>query len=444
MLKWKLKVKTSAFFWSVLKAFFISLIILINPLGLKTTSQNQSEMLYVDATASSFDAMNEVATVILIDDETIEKGGYNFPLSYRTLARILKTIDHHEPSAVFIDILQHHEHSSNLNSWLDQLRFSSEKFPIFLAQDLEFDTDERLNNKSSIRSKLKEHTILSPVSWKGASKAYPLFISNDNKEIPTTSMLMYKNYCQKNKCITDPNKEKDRFYDSMVVRWNNTISNNQNEFHKNTDKCQSKESSVINAIKRHVSYGFRTSNEIANARVRCSPILTISADYFLYSEARDNQELSVSIKDKFVFIGYDLNGSSDKIISPVHGQFPGVFFHAMSFVNLVTLGDAYWKSPKSIKGFNFTLIDIVQIISYFIALSLSFYIKNIFEFRKNELISRRLVYFSLSFMVFIAFIYFYVSKSSGPLNWIALTGVFSLCLSSLLRPAFYYFKNERL
>jgi len=439
--KWKLKVKTSAFLWSIFKAFFIALIILINPLGLKTTSQNQSEMLYVDATASSFDAKNEVATVILIDNYTLDKGGYSYPLSYRTLARILKTIDHHEPSAVFIDLFQHYEHSLNLNSWLNQLKFSSENFPIFLAQDLEFDTAERLSNKNNIRSKLKEYTIFSPASWKESSKAYPLFISSDNKKVPTTSMLMYKHYCQKNKCQTSPNKSENSFYDSMVVRWNNSISKNQHKFYKVPDKCNFQESSMINAIKRHVSYGFRTSSDIAADRVRCSPILTISAADILDDEARGNQNLNESIKSKFVFIGYNLDGSSDTVISPVHGQFPGVFFHAMSFINLVTSGDTYWKSPKAIGNYSFTLMDIIQVSFYFIALSLSFYIKSIFEAKKGGAINKRLVVCCFVVMAITFFIFLIVSNISGPLNWIALFGIFSLCLSSLIRPTFHYYKK---
>lgn len=97
----------------------------MNPLGLKTTSQDQSEMLFLDATASSFKAETELATIILIDDYTLDTYDLSYPLTYRTLSRILKEITRYKPDAVFIDLFQHYEHSPNLESWLNQLEVSS-------------------------------------------------------------------------------------------------------------------------------------------------------------------------------------------------------------------------------------------------------------------------------------------------------------------------------
>ncbi|MCV5959446.1 hypothetical protein OFO30_29110, partial [Escherichia coli] len=65
---------------SGLKALAIAFFILFNPLGLKNTSQEQSEMLYLDTTASTFDANLESAVVVLIDEYTLEKYHLNYPV----------------------------------------------------------------------------------------------------------------------------------------------------------------------------------------------------------------------------------------------------------------------------------------------------------------------------------------------------------------------------
>lgn len=61
------------------------------------------------------------------------------------------------------------------------------------------------------------------------------------------------------------------------------------------------------------------------------------------------------ISGKTVFVGFYNNNGSDLVQSPVHGDLPGVFRHAVAFENLVRLGEDYPSTPKTnlvtIKGF---------------------------------------------------------------------------------------------
>ncbi|WP_067096828.1 CHASE2 domain-containing protein [Marinomonas atlantica] len=446
LIEWLRPALTPAIEWlrfaalPLIKALTISSIILINPLGLKTTSQNQSEMLILDATASNFEADSKVATVILIDDYTIEKHGYSYPIGYRALSRILKTITYYNPKSVFIDIFQHYEHTPNLDNWLTQLEISSKEFPIFIGSDPDFDTEKRLNNEDSLRNKINKNTTLSPIIWRGLSKNYPLFITPDTKKeiTPTASMLMYKYYCETHTCSINPNIEEYKFYDPMIVRWNNTIHEDQSKFI--STKCKPRNNSFFKALDRHFTYGFRTSEEISEKRDVCSPILTILADSLLEQGALDNPALKNALKDKFIFIGYKLSGSSDVVISPVHDELPGVFFHAMSFINLVTMGDNYWKKSKPIDGYAFSYIDLYQNTLYFLALFLSFYMKNkVNNFRKIHIGKK---FTTIYLLILATTIYLILSKKTGPLDWIAFTGVFFLCLSSFITPAIYTIKNR--
>ncbi|MEF1281393.1 CHASE2 domain-containing protein [Vibrio fortis] len=159
----------SSAFYSMLQALLISALILINPLGLRNTSQEQSELVYLDVTASSFDAPLKSAVVVLIDEYAIEKRNLSYPVDYRNLSRILKAVSGYNPNSIFIDILQSYPHSDDLDYWARALKKAGENQPVFLAQDLDFDKSWRLNNTETARHKLNQSATLTPVSWRGES-----------------------------------------------------------------------------------------------------------------------------------------------------------------------------------------------------------------------------------------------------------------------------------
>ncbi|MEZ5931436.1 MAG: CHASE2 domain-containing protein [Alphaproteobacteria bacterium] len=54
--------------------------------------------------------------------------------------------------------------------------------------------------------------------------------------------------------------------------------------------------------------------------------------------------LGALFEGRVVMIGADIKGAPDLVLSPVHGQIPGVFLHAMALDNLIALGpDGYWR-----------------------------------------------------------------------------------------------------
>lgn len=62
-------------------------------------------------------------------------------------------------------------------------------------------------------------------------------------------------------------------------------------------------------------------------------------------ELRD--ELRELMQDKIVLVGFDFSGNADVVRSPVQGQLPGVYIHAMALDNLIEGNgtDVYWHSP---------------------------------------------------------------------------------------------------
>jgi CHASE2 domain-containing sensor protein len=71
----------------------------------------------------------------------------------------------------------------------------------------------------------------------------------------------------------------------------------------------------------------------------------IPGEAVLFASGPAQQEtLRALFEDRIVMIGADIKGAPDLIQTPVHGQIPGVFLHAMALDNLLERGiDGYWR-----------------------------------------------------------------------------------------------------
>lgn len=357
--------------YNFIVSFLIVAFLLFNFLGLQTSSNNHNEELILDITAPSFDINHNYSVVILIDSETLKKYEISYPLSYSKLSQILRVISNYDPKMVMIDILQNFKHpNSNESSiWLERLQKSSKKHPIFLA-----DNTVNKNEYSLFRNELNKNTIASPVTFFGPSNRYPLKIESNEGSVPTTALLMYKKNCEIEKKPCYGLFENDELFTlPMIVRWNADQHPNQKLHFEIPEQCNNLTSikHIINFFSKRVSYSLKTNDDRENLRNQCFPILTVSAKEVLALSAFESNVLEDAIRGKNVFLGYDIDGVNDKYFSPVHGQLPGVFYHAMALMNLHISSSGYWKSPSTIDGFNISIIDIIQSIVYLITLVLA-------------------------------------------------------------------------
>ena len=67
----------------------------------------------------------------------------------------------------------------------------------------------------------------------------------------------------------------------------------------------------------------------------------------LVREDAKKETLRRLFKDRIVMIGADIRGAPDLMQSPVHGQIPGVFYHAMALDNLLEYGPENQWRPLS-------------------------------------------------------------------------------------------------
>lgn len=420
---------------ALFKSTIIVSIILINPLGIKKTGQEQSEAIILDAQASSFEINENLAVIIVIDDEFINSKSLTYPITYLHLSKTLEQITDHKPRAVFIDILQHYVHSPNFDMWIEQLKESNKISPIYLAQDTEFDS--KFYNHNSVRKQVSKYSKPSPVSWAADINRYPMMI---NKNTKTASLLLYENYCKTTHELCK-NVSSNNFKETMIVRWNNSTHSKQGSFFNIPKECQKQKSSYYHSFYRHISYGYKSKKEIEEERIKCFPILTISAKE-LYNKERLFEIKSI-IKDKFVFLGYDLLASNDKVVSPVHSQLPGVFFHAMSFLNLVSLGENYWKSPTPIIH-ALSQHDINQAYFQLIILFISFASNSLLKKslsnkpkNKTNLLYNLKYIITVTTSISIAFFIFQSTQDNfNNINWVELVIITLMCIPIVFGPTY--------
>lgn len=81
----------------------------------------------------------------------------------------------------------------------------------------------------------------------------------------------------------------------------------------------------------------------------------IPGEAVLFASGEAQQEtLRALFEDRVVMIGADIKGAPDLVLSPVHGQIPGVFLHAMALDNLLERNiDGYWRPMPSLPQYSY-------------------------------------------------------------------------------------------
>ncbi|MCJ2377878.1 CHASE2 domain-containing protein [Vibrio sp. ZSDZ34] len=339
----------------------ILLVFIVDPLGIRNSAEDHYEDHILRLWSPFFSQqVSDDVVVILIDDQYIEATN-SYPVSYRNLTRMLKTISRFEPQSIFYDILQHHEHSDHLNRWLRTL--DSQTFPVFMASNTRYDTQERLDDPNSLRHKIANVAELAAVSWSAEGRYYPLSVSWNETKMHTVAAAMYKDWCTRTQqCNESTIGSMD---DSVIVQWTNKHADNQESYFPlgfecgdNTSQWQQLKDLLIVSL----TQGVQSEEDVdATLRKRCPPFLTIAASKISAPGAAGSPELKAAIQGKMVLVGYHVTGGADSVVSPVHGMLPGVYFHAMALDNLITLDGEYWRSPDDAGLFNLSMADIIEI-----------------------------------------------------------------------------------
>jgi hypothetical protein len=83
------------------------------------------------------------------------------------------------------------------------------------------------------------------------------------------------------------------------------------------------------------------------ARQECPYTLSLGYDRMVSGAGLESKDLERLLAGKLVMLGGHFRASSDWVDSPVHGQVPGVQFHAMALDNLIETGAEYRRNASS-------------------------------------------------------------------------------------------------
>lgn len=86
----------------------------------------------------------------------------------------------------------------------------------------------------------------------------------------------------------------------------------------------------------------------AGQRQECPYTLTLGYDRIVAGRGLEQKDLTRVLSGRLVMVGGEFHASSDWVESPVHGQVPGIQYHAMALDNLVEDGDDYRRNGNAL------------------------------------------------------------------------------------------------
>jgi CHASE2 domain-containing sensor protein/predicted enzyme related to lactoylglutathione lyase len=342
--------------YSLLGWFFLS----FNPFGIgdKTDQATQNALYKIAAPYYLSDAQQDIV-IVLINQSSINElyerqviQANEWPIRYRDHAYLLSRILKYSPRAVFVDIYFKQERSTD-DSFDQFMRLAgrmSKKYesPLLFAGGYH---DEQY---TGVQRKLDELGELVVNGWQDYGQAYPL---NDQGRL-TAAYRLYQLACLHDSSLSSCqqpliNSTDIEDGDAVSVRWGSRPGPVLfPEFSRSV--CADRSGSVIE-VGRQLLYGFIEGlvsyDDLAdpvNAQCAYHPVIYGDELVYIDKSGTDEQKLrlAAALKNKVVMYALSLEGLHDTIHSPVHGQLPGVFFHAMALDNLMHYGTDFVQAAN--------------------------------------------------------------------------------------------------
>ncbi|WP_157720947.1 CHASE2 domain-containing protein [Pseudomonas vancouverensis] len=344
-------------------AWFFTMFLLdkVDPFGLSRQVQAYSEGLFQKVTSSFYqaDAQDKVA-VVLIDELTLTSRGESWPPRYSYYDEVIRRIARQKPAAIFLDILveDRRSYDGSLESARQSLTetLANKGIPLYLAT---------LDNhrKSVFIDVPGTQTTLT--GWRGYGEDYPLLIGpghffadldskmpegaacNDSVK-PTAALQLYQFMCEKGLQSNCPSglmrKELGGFCNAMVVQWGRQVSKvvserqliSETQCSANNDSLFERVSTAMNTLFAALLSGL-DEGSVKRVRQPCPYTVT------LREEDLTSEKAQGVLQGRVVMVGLSLQGIHDIVQSPVHGQIPGVYLHAMALDNLLKWNASYFQ-----------------------------------------------------------------------------------------------------
>ncbi|WP_299733656.1 CHASE2 domain-containing protein [uncultured Endozoicomonas sp.] len=354
--------KHPASFFVASQLLFATFIFVLNPFGLKDYTDQYSERLLSQFMAPFYQNTGQSdITVVLINDAALKDLELTWPISYQEYAKILRRILSYEPKAVFVDILYSQNRGqkglTNLKRILQMHNDPDGQSPIFIA--------DVVNDQGSMAlPELQSGVLSAPVNWSHYAEQYPLQLERNNNIRETPATELFRVFCKRKDCgdLQWLNEAPP-----LTISWGTRVDPIMQYVTGDSQNCQTHEQgfagSLIagwNIMRQHALFGLNESQEFDQKVRQTCPY---SRQLFVNQLGSRNDTTEALLHDKLVFLGGIFHGIPDYVNSPIHGQLPGVFFHAMALDNLLTQGEHYLRAPDAVFSFSsFDWADLIELI----------------------------------------------------------------------------------
>lgn len=362
--------------------WFVPLYLLdkLDPFGLSKQVHSYSERLVQKVTAPFYgSAAQDKIAVVLIDQSSLAARGEAWPPRYVYYEEVVRRIAKQKPAAIFLDVLV-----EDKRVYDDSLAVARQALgetliktgvPLYLAT---LDTQ----NNSVFNGVPGTQTTLS--GWRGYAEDYPLAISpghfygqHDSQLEPeekcdatqnrTAALQIYQQLCGQGLqqgCATQHEADaEEQFCDAMVVQWGHHVSRVVPERHLISEsQCTAVEQSVSVRVGESLRAFFASlfsgydESVLKQLRQPCPYTVTVREEDLSSEKARG------VLTGRVVMIGLSLPGIHDIVDSPVHGQIPGVYLHAMALDNLLTWNASYY--PRKEEAIDWMLMFAVILVCW--------------------------------------------------------------------------------
>ncbi|MNO91966.1 CHASE2 domain protein [compost metagenome] len=346
--------------------WFVPLYLLdkLDPFGLSKQVHSYSERLVQKVTAPFYgSAAQDKIAVVLIDQASLVARGEAWPPRYVYYEEVVRRIAKQKPAAIFLDVLVEDEraYDDSLATARQALgeTLSKTRVPLHLAT---LDT----RNNGVFNGVPGTQTTLS--GWRGYGGDYPLVISpghfygeHDSQLEPkekcdatqnrTAAFQLYQQLCdqglQQGCAAHNGADAQEQFCDAMVVQWGRQVSKVVPEHQLISEsQCTVTEQSTLvrfgESMRAFFASLFSGYDETALKQLRqpCPYTVTVR------EEDLSSEKVRGVLTGRVVMIGLSLPGIHDIVDSPVHGQIPGVYLHAMALDNLLTWNASYYPRKE--------------------------------------------------------------------------------------------------
>ncbi len=348
----------------VIFAAFVAPAVLLDvadPFGLSRAVQAYSENLFQKVTSSFYQsAAQERIAVVLIDQHTLAQRGESWPPRYIYYEEVVRRIARHRPAAIFLDVLieDRRAYDDSLEPARQALgRTLSERgVPLYVAT-LDTEGNSVFADVPGVQPTL--------VGWSGHGDDYPLLLGeghyfSDGGRVPdggahctaelpaTAAFALYRQLCASGAQSGCPAQlasgDVGAFCEPVVVQWGRNVAPIVRERDLISDS---------QCVPDHDSW----SNRLAGAFASFLAALGSGLDEQALKRNRQPCPYTVTLREedlasekargvlegRVVMVGLSLAGIHDMVASPVHGQVPGVYLHAMALDNLLTWNADYFK-----------------------------------------------------------------------------------------------------